>query len=32
MELADGVSVEDVVEKTECEFSVADEIKPMGKV
>ena len=31
-ELADGVSVEDVVEATECEFQMADEVKPMGQL
>ncbi|XP_072026327.1 succinyl-CoA:3-ketoacid coenzyme A transferase 1, mitochondrial-like [Amphiura filiformis] len=32
MELADGVTVEDIVEKTACEFNMADEIKPLGQV
>jgi 3-oxoacid CoA-transferase len=32
IELAEGVTVADVLNSTECEFKVADEIKPMSQV
>lgn len=32
VEIAEGVSVQDVVEATECEFQVAEELKPMGQI
>lgn len=31
-ELADGVTVEDVVESTGAEFQLADEVRPMGQI
>ncbi|KAL5021128.1 hypothetical protein ScPMuIL_000283 [Solemya velum] len=31
-ELAEGVTVEDVVESTGCEFEVAADLKPMGQI
>ncbi|XP_072173410.1 succinyl-CoA:3-ketoacid coenzyme A transferase 1, mitochondrial-like [Diadema setosum] len=31
IEIADGVTVEDIVEHTECEFEVAEDLKPMAQ-
>lgn len=31
-ELAEGVSVQDVISATACTFQVADDLKPMGQV
>lgn len=32
MEIADGVSIEDIVSSTGCLFQVADDLKPMGQI
>ena len=32
VEIADGVTIEDIVETTEAEFAVAEDLKPMGQI
>ncbi|XP_030851459.1 succinyl-CoA:3-ketoacid coenzyme A transferase 1, mitochondrial [Strongylocentrotus purpuratus] len=32
IEIADGVTIEDIIENTEAEFEVAEDLKPMGQV
>lgn len=32
VEIADGVSMEDIVSSTGCLFAVSDDLKPMGQI